>query len=67
MQTSPYDLTGLGYPPVPIETPAGRSEYVHRQSVLSRRGEAVRERLSHICGDLVHTRETGDELQVNPG
>ncbi|GAC56053.1 hypothetical protein GOHSU_02_02000 [Gordonia hirsuta DSM 44140 = NBRC 16056] len=67
MQASPYDLTELGYPPVPIETPAGRSEYVHRQSMLSRRGEAVRDRLSRICGDLVHTRETGEELQVNPG
>lgn len=67
MQASPYDLTPLGYPPVAIETSAGRSEYVQRQSVLSRRGEAIRERLARSCGDLLHTRETSDELQVEHG
>ncbi|HEX5533128.1 MAG TPA: 3-methyladenine DNA glycosylase, partial [Actinomycetales bacterium] len=28
MRASPYDLTALGFTPVPIETPEGRAEYV---------------------------------------
>ena len=31
MQASPYDLTGWGYPAIPIETPAGKAAYVEQQ------------------------------------
>ena len=45
MRASPYDLTPLGYPPVPIETPAGRADYVRAQRDFSTRGALLRERL----------------------
>lgn len=63
MEASPYDLTGLGYRAVLIETPAGRAEYVRRQSALARRGARLRERLTVTCRDLLHT--TG--AAVGPG
>jgi hypothetical protein len=37
MRASPYDLAALGYPPVRIETPAGRAEYARAQAGFARR------------------------------
>lgn len=45
MQASPYDVTSLGFDPVPIETEAGRADYVRRQSALAERAQVVRHRL----------------------
>jgi hypothetical protein len=45
MRASPYDLSALGYEPVPIETPAGRAEYVAAQRSFAERGAALRARL----------------------
>lgn len=45
MQASPYDLTEWGYPPVEIETPDGKAEYVRRQRGFADRGQALRRRL----------------------
>ena len=36
MRASPYDLTELGYQPVPIETAAGKAEYVAAQRGVRR-------------------------------
>ena len=58
MQASPYDLTGLGYAPIPVETPEGRAEYIRGQTALTDRAAALRERLAATCRDLLHTRET---------
>lgn len=55
MQASPYDLTGLGYTAVPIETPEGRAEYVRIQTALAERGTQLRGRLIDTCRDLLHT------------
>jgi hypothetical protein len=49
MQASPYDLTGLGYEPIPIETPAGKATYVTRQKEFGVRAQALRSRLISIC------------------
>ena len=46
MQASPYDLLELGYPPVHIETPEGRRDYVGRQRALTERGAKLRARLA---------------------
>jgi hypothetical protein len=46
MQASPYDLLELGYPPVHIETPEGRRDYVGRQRALTERGAELRARLA---------------------
>ncbi len=45
MRASPYDLADWGYAPVPIETAAGKAEYVRCQRVFAERGQVLRERL----------------------
>jgi hypothetical protein len=45
MRASPYDLTALGYEPVPIETPAGKAVYAAAQRGFSARGQVLRQRL----------------------
>lgn len=52
MRASPYDVSGLGYDAVPIETPEGRTEYVTRQRELAADAEGVRGRLLSLCADL---------------
>ncbi len=45
MRASPYDLTGLGYRPVPIETADGKAEYVAAQRGFAARGQRLRREL----------------------
>ncbi|MBJ8337990.1 3-methyladenine DNA glycosylase [Antrihabitans sp. YC3-6] len=45
MRASPYDLSSYGYAPVPIETAAGRAEYVRGQAALAERSVELRSRL----------------------
>lgn len=45
MRASPYDLTGLGYSPVRVETPEGKQEYVAAQRTFAERGAPLRQRL----------------------
>lgn len=45
MRASPYDLTGLGYSPVRVETPEGKQEYVAAQRRFAERGAPLRRRL----------------------
>ncbi|RDI18256.1 hypothetical protein DFR72_11950 [Lentzea flaviverrucosa] len=52
MQASPYDLAGLGYPPVRIETPEGRAEYVRRQAEFAEQARPLRERLIFVCQSI---------------
>jgi len=53
MRASPYDLTGLGWAPVSIETPEGKAEYVAAQRGFSARGAALRIRLLDVCRGLL--------------
>jgi hypothetical protein len=53
MQASPYDLSSYGQPPVPIETPEGKAEYVSRQRDFAARAATLRSRLIHICEQLL--------------
>jgi hypothetical protein len=53
MRASPYDLTALGYPPVAIETPGGKAEYVAAQRRFAERGSVLRARLLAVCEDLL--------------
>ena len=52
MEASPYDLADVGHPPVRIETPEGRREYVARQRGLAERGEVLRHRLTAHLSSL---------------
>ncbi len=45
MQASPYDLTGLGYQPIRVETPEGRAEYVAAQREFADRAAVLRVQL----------------------
>jgi hypothetical protein len=49
MRASPYDLVGLGYQPVRIETADGRAEYVGHQREFSRRAAVLRAALIECC------------------
>ena len=53
MRASPYDLADLGYPPVRIETPAGRAEYARIQATFARRAAPLRDRLIDLCDTLL--------------
>jgi hypothetical protein len=45
MRAGPYDLGDFGGPPVKIETPAGRAEYVALQQEIADRGRPLRQEL----------------------
>jgi hypothetical protein len=45
MRASPYDLSALGYEPVPVETPEGRAAYAAAQRSFAQRAAPVRARL----------------------
>ena len=53
MRASAYDLRAWGYEPVPVETPAGRAEYVRAQRGFSERAEVLRERLLAVVQPLI--------------
>jgi hypothetical protein len=45
MRASPYDLSELGYVPVPIETPEGKATYAAEQREFAARAQVLRRRL----------------------
>ena len=53
MQASPYDLSALGYDPVPIETAEGRAAYVEGQRGFAARATPLRARLVALCDELL--------------
>ncbi|MET9021142.1 3-methyladenine DNA glycosylase [Actinopolymorpha sp. NPDC004070] len=53
MRASPYDLSALGYRPVPIETPEGRAEYAAAQRGFAERAGILRDELVRACDDLL--------------
>ncbi|MDO8732373.1 MAG: 3-methyladenine DNA glycosylase [Actinomycetota bacterium] len=53
MQASPYDLRSLGFEPIAMETPAGRSQYVARQRGLSIEAQVLRSRLLESIDELL--------------
>ena len=56
MRASPYDLSGLGYRPVRIETAGGKAEYAAEQRSFARRGGPLRQRLIEECDRLLGER-----------
>jgi hypothetical protein len=47
MRASPYDLRELGYPPIAVETPAGRAEYAAAQRDFAVRAQPLRAAVLH--------------------
>jgi hypothetical protein len=52
MRASPYDLEDLGYPPIPIETAAGKTQYVALQREFAARAQTLRGRLLKVLRPL---------------
>ncbi len=52
MAASPYDVSGLGIAPVPIETVSGKAEYVARQRELMATSNRLRRRLIAVLDRL---------------
>ena len=59
MRASPYDLSGIGYSPVAIETAEGRAAYVEEQRALAFRGAALRARLLAVCERILPAAAVG--------
>jgi hypothetical protein len=53
MRASPYDLSGLGYDPVRVETAEGKQEYAAAQRAYAERGRPLRARLVAECERLL--------------
>jgi hypothetical protein len=53
MRASPYDLSALGYEPVPIETPAGKAAYAAAQREFAGRARPLRQQLVDLCDQLI--------------
>jgi hypothetical protein len=53
MRAAPYDLSGLGYSPVRIETPEGKQEYAGAQRTFADRAAPLRARLLAECDRLL--------------
>lgn len=49
MRASPYDVSGYGHSPVPVETAAGRADYAAQQRRLAALAAPLRERLLAVC------------------
>jgi hypothetical protein len=53
MRASPYDFSALGYEPIRIEIPAGRSDYEQHQRRFAERAAPLRQRLIGLCEGLL--------------
>ena len=53
MRAGPYDLTGLGLEPVPVETPEGRAAYAAAQRDFAARSAPLRQALLDVLDPLV--------------
>jgi hypothetical protein len=59
MRASPYDLSDLGYAPIPIEEESGRAEYRRLQAEFFRRTLPLRGRLIDAYTRIVEAGQTG--------
>ncbi|MBD8507619.1 3-methyladenine DNA glycosylase [Hoyosella sp. G463] len=57
MRASPYDLSGHGLPPIEVEAPRGRAEYVRLQQGLAERAAPLRERIATACREALAALE----------
>jgi hypothetical protein len=59
MRAGPYDMEDLGYPPVRIETPAGKAEYVAAQREIAAEGQELRARLLRAVRNITTSQPEG--------
>lgn len=53
MRAAPYDLSGIGVPPLPVETEAGRSEFARLQQGFAARAAHIRAEILEKSGAAV--------------
>ena len=53
MRASPYNFSDLGFEPIPIETEAGREEYIQYQRIIYERARLLREQLIRFCENIL--------------
>ena len=68
MRASPYDLSGLGYEPIAVETTEGKAEYVAAQRRYAAVGQDLRARLVAVCDALLAEAPVfaAPEVSANP-
>lgn len=54
MRASPYDLSALGFEPIPIETAEGRLHYERCQRAFAARSAPLRAELLALCNRILH-------------
>jgi hypothetical protein len=59
MRASPYDLRSYGYPPIAVELPTGRAEYVRCQNAIALRAAPLRTALLARCELLLQAAASG--------
>ncbi|GAB3536632.1 hypothetical protein GCM10027403_18000 [Arthrobacter tecti] len=59
MRASPYDLQEWGYPPIPIETAAGKVDYVRAQRAFSAESQQLRAQLKKYLEQLTPDPQFG--------
>jgi hypothetical protein len=60
MRASPYDFNALGYPPIRIETAAGRAEYEAFQREFANCAAHLRKRLVTVCEQTIEKAPRSD-------
>lgn len=60
MRASPYDLRGLGYEPIRIETPEGRAEYERHQRQFAAEAAKLREEVRQAAERVLEANGTPD-------
>jgi len=56
MCASPYDLSGYGFSAIPIETRAGREQYVELQRTIAAQAQPIRERILDVYSRLLSSK-----------
>ncbi|WP_082929630.1 3-methyladenine DNA glycosylase [Mycobacterium sp. 852013-51886_SCH5428379] len=67
MRASPYDLREYGFEPIPVETPAGRAEYVRIQQEIAARAAPLRATFAARCDALLTAAGAGPDGLVHTG
>jgi hypothetical protein len=67
MRSSPYELSSLGFAPIPIETESGRNEFVQAQRDLANSASQVRQKLKTALLELLSSLQEGQDLLLSTG
>ena len=53
MKASPYDMKEFNMSPIPVETPAGREQYISEQHRLKKIADPIRHELAQAFGEAI--------------